>query len=239
MRATLLAAGVLTIALTARVNATIVSGCGQTFDGNAELADDLDCSGYAGTTLTLTKGSLRLHGFTLTGHPDHTVVHCERGCKVSGPGTLTGGKNGVEGVSPVRVYDATVTGNTGLGITGKIVRLLRSSVTENGSPNGSELVFSGGAHAVTRLVVVRSLIQDNLNFGTHAATTTIGRGTTIIDNGVNADCAAAPYAISLGCADLAVSNWRRPPVVLSGSLCGRSQRLYQDLGLNWGACADD
>ena len=196
-RTTLLVAGALAIALGARADATIVSSCGDEFNGNAELGADLDCSGHDGDSITLTKGTLRLGGFTLTGHPDHTVVHCPGGCKIKGPGTITGGRNGIEGVSPVRVFDVTLTGNSGVGVTGSIVRLLRCTVTNNGSPNTPTFEFTGGAHASNRLVVARSTIQNNFNFGLHTATATVGRATTITGNGVNPDCAASPYATSL------------------------------------------
>jgi hypothetical protein len=75
--------------------------------------------------------------------------------------------------------------------------------------------------------------------GVLTATAVVGRGSTIIHNGENPDCASGLFATSLGCADLAVSHWRRPPVVVGGSVCGHSQRLYEPIGRTWGACAGD
>jgi hypothetical protein len=239
MRTTVLAAGLLTVAMSGRVSAATISTCGQVANGHAELAGDLDCSAFDGTAVTISKGTLFLHGFTLTGHAGRAVVHCDKGCKISGPGTITGGGKAVEGGSPVRVYDMTITGNT-LAVTGTNVRVLRSSITANGSPNMDPLyALSGGVHGSHRVVVTQSSIQNNLNFGVATATAVVGRGCTIVNNGDNPDCTAGAFALSLGCADLAVSHWRRPPVVVEGSVCGRSQRLYEPIGRTWGACTND
>ena len=42
------------------------------------------------------QGKLLLNGFTLTGHADSEVVYCAAGaCRIVGPGTVTGGSDGV------------------------------------------------------------------------------------------------------------------------------------------------
>jgi hypothetical protein len=117
-----------------------ITTCGQSVEGVAELAGDLDCSAFPGPALTL-RGTLELRGHTLVGHPGHDVVYCPRRCLVRGPGTVTGGAGGVadspfglvplDGQGTVAVVDASVVGNRRFGVNARRGRVVRSTIADS------------------------------------------------------------------------------------------------------------
>ena len=103
-----------------------VTTCGQVVQGTGQLVADLDCSAVADDAVKLA-GRLLLGGFTLIGHPAFNVVRCRTGAwRVTGPGTMTGGLDGVRSDRSARVEAAAVvTGNGGDGVrTDKAAKVL-------------------------------------------------------------------------------------------------------------------
>lgn len=102
----------------------IVSECGTVVPGGtvASLAANLDCSAFPSDAITLGDGSaLELKGFSLTGSTSTNAdgVHCTTGCRISGPGTISGfGHSGVTAEALVRVFDATIADNAVYGVHG-------------------------------------------------------------------------------------------------------------------------
>lgn len=120
-----------------------VTTCGQDVQGTGQLTADLDCSASADEAVKL-KGTLLLGGFTLTGNPGFDVVRCVSGaCRVVGPGSVTGGANGIRSDVGARVEGyANVFGNADDGVrTEKTVKISGANV----SANGGDGVRSKGA----------------------------------------------------------------------------------------------
>ncbi len=135
-----------------------VTTCGQVVTGAGALAGDLDCSGHAGHAVHLT-GRLLLGGFTLTGNPAFDVVRCVSGsCAVIGPGTVTGGQDGIRSDRGARVQaNAIVTGNAGDGVRADLaVSVLDATISNNGGE---------GVRAKTRASVVRAGFQSDIDGG--------------------------------------------------------------------------
>lgn len=241
-----------------------VTVCGQAVNGSGVLVGDLDCSGYAGDAVNLT-GRLLLAGFTLTGNPAHDVVRCAaRSCTVIGPGTVTGGLDGIRSDRGAQVKaGAVVSGNAGDGVRTDLgARVVDSTISGNGGD---------GVRAMTRALVVRSTVNANIGDGvrtdrtaTVRASTVSGNGGNGIDSDASARAAAGSVVSSNGfdgvkglrvllssstatgngtnpacgvveeCADLAAELGA---VVRGTSTCGTSRRT--EGGGTWGVCSLD
>ena len=148
-----------------RAASTEVNTCGQAVSGNAHLAANLDCTGFAGDAVTLNGGTFDLRGFTLTGGQANGVK-CTDSCTVrSDPagGTITGSQG--DGVllslfgAVLQIEDVSITGNTLNGVEGPVtgvVKVFRATVMGNGQSgvlaharrvrvDGSTLSNNGGA----------------------------------------------------------------------------------------------
>jgi hypothetical protein len=240
----------------------VITTCGQVVQGIGILAADLDCSGVADDAVKL-RGRLLLSGFTLTGNPAFDVVRCQSGpCRVDGPGTITGGADGVRSDGPATVNGATISGNAGDGVrTDRASRLVGSQITSNGGD---------GVRAKTSATIKDSSVGANAGDGVRADRSARLSGATISGNGgsgVDADVSSAlrsssvvtngldgvkSPAISLSdssatgngtspacgvteeCADLASE---KRPALRGTSTCDTSRNT--DLGGTWGVCQND
>jgi hypothetical protein len=129
----------------------LVTNCAQDVKGVGDLVADLDCSAVADDAVSLN-GRLRLNGFTLTGNPGFDVVSCKKGpCRVTGPGTITGGSDGVRSDNGATVEaGAIVTGNASDGVrTDAVAKIIDSSVTANGGDG----VRSSASASITRSTI--------------------------------------------------------------------------------------
>jgi hypothetical protein len=260
LAALLVAAGALLAP--ARTYADDVTTCGQFVRGNSQLVANLDCSAVDDDAVKL-QGRLHLQGFTITAHPAHAVVRCLKGaCRVDGPGSLSGGAQGIRSDKNARVVEATVSGN-GVGVRAlKTARLDSASVSNNGGDGVDAdkvkaqltgLLGNGGrgAHAVRKILLSFCNVAGNAADGLSCErlvrvmhdTTVTGNGLDGIDAGriflkVNAEVTmngtSAACGVTEECNDLATD---RRPVVGSGASCGTSR----DTGGSgsWGVCLGD
>ena len=128
-----------------------VTNCGQDVKGVGDLVADLDCSAVSDDAVSLN-GRLMLNGFTLTGNPGFDVVSCKTGpCRVTGPGTITGGSDGVRSEKGATVEaGAIITGNASDGVrTDAAAKVIDSSVTANGGDG----VRSSASASITRSTI--------------------------------------------------------------------------------------
>jgi hypothetical protein len=240
-----------------------VTSCGQFVRGSATLVGDLDCSATDADAVKL-QGRLHLAGFTLTGHPAHAVVRCEKGaCRVEGPGTLRGGAAGVRSDKNTRLIGIVVTANAGAGVRAlKTARLDDASVTSNGgigvdadkiNARGVSFVGNGddGAHSVRKALLFECTVTGNAGDGVSSDrlvkvshyTSVTGNGLDGIDAGrvmmkraaaVAMNGTSAACGTSEACDDLAAG---RRPIVSFDAVCGTSRNTVD--GGTWGACLDD
>lgn len=256
--------GLLTVGGAARAGTPVpVTTCGQIVSGTGQLTANLDCSGAADEAVKLT-GKLLLNGFTLTGNPAFDVVRCQTGgCGVSGPGTITGGADGVRSDRGARVdAGAIITGNAGDGVrTESTAKVLDATISGNGGD---------GVRSKSRATIQRSTVSGNTGDGVRTDKTASLKEAIVTGNagaGVDSDLTAkaklstvtangldglkglrvvlssstatgngtAPICGVLDdCADLAAANLPR----LSGtSACGTSRDTEN--GGSWGVCAND
>jgi hypothetical protein len=257
----LIAAG--TLLAPARAHAVDVTSCGQFVRGNAKLTGDLDCSATADDAVKL-QGRLHLGGFTITGDPAHDVVRCQKGaCRIDGPGTLTGGADGIRSDKGTKIIGATISNNAGDGVRAeKVARIVSASISNNGA-NGIDadkvdarstgLLSNGGdgAHAVRKATLRDCNITGNDGDGVSSdrlakvsqSTTVTGNGLDGVDAGrimlktnasVTVNGTSAACGVSAECDDLATD---RRPIVGSGASCGTSRDTAR--GGTWGVCIGD
>jgi len=94
-----------------RADTEIVT-CGQVYTGAGYLSGNLDCTGFAGSSVTIDGGSLDLRGFTLTAGT-FAAVYCSRGCTVTSSvagGTIAGETTGVFFLRRAKIQGITVDG---------------------------------------------------------------------------------------------------------------------------------
>jgi hypothetical protein len=242
-------------------DAVLVTTCGQTVHGVAQLNGNLDCSGSADEGIRLS-GRLFLNGFTMTGHPAHNVVECASSCVIVGPGTITGGSDGVRGDRRVKVVDSTSRLNTGDGIhadgsasvSGTTVSdNAGDGIRSNGSARVMSSVVSGndgaGIQADHSLTVRSSSVTANGDEGVAAGSTVRLRETSVTGNGLDGahgrritltDATAtgngtsATCGVTDECADLASPV---SPRVTGTSTCGTSRKT--ESSGTWGVCTND
>jgi hypothetical protein len=217
--------------------ATLITYCGQSLHGRGYLAADLDCTGFNGHAVMITRGRLDLNGFTIRG-ANYAGVHCKGPCRIYGPGTVTeNGLNGVHaedwaiirgatitnnlvsgvyarnlnGGSRVLIKSATITGNSFHGVETDNAAVIRYSTISNNGSNGIDVGVqdceSGG-----RALIYRS--------------TATGNGATCINTPV--------------CADISACGRTYPSPRLRLSTCGTSYvRGSGAPGTSWNVCAGD
>ncbi|MCC6766718.1 MAG: hypothetical protein IT293_18825 [Deltaproteobacteria bacterium] len=265
MRSPLLAMLVAGIAVASSAAHAIeqITSCGEFVRGSATLVADLDCSATDDDAVKL-QGRLHLAGFTLTGHPAHAVVRCEKGpCRVEGPGTLRGGTEGVRSDKNTRLIGVTVRDNAGAGVYArKTARLDDASVTSNGgigvsadkiNARGTSFVGNGddGAHTVRKALLFECTVSGNLGDGVSSDrlakmshyTTVTGNGLDGVDAGrimlkraaaVATNGTSAACGVSEACDDIATD---RRPIVSFDAVCGSSRDTGD--GSSWDVCLDD
>ncbi len=262
--ATTVGLGLLLLGGAARAGTPVpVTTCGQIVSGTGQLLADLDCSANADEAVKLS-GRLLLNGFTLIGNPAFDVVRCEVGrCGVSGPGTITGGSDGVRSDRGARVdAGAVIAGNAGDGVrTESTAKVMDSTVSGNGGD---------GVRSKSRATVQRSTVSGNGGDGVRTDSTASLKESTVTGNagaGVDSDRTAKAKVSSVtangldglkglkvvlsnstatgngtapicglldDCADLAAAS--RPRLAgISG--CGTSRDTEN--GGSWGVCAND
>jgi hypothetical protein len=239
-----------------------VTTCGQFVRGSGILSGDLDCSATDDDAVKL-QGRLHLAGFTITGHPGRAGVRCLKGaCRLDGPGTITGGAEGVRTDKNTRLVEVTVT-NAGTGVRAlKKVRLDGASISNNGGTgveadkiNAFSSAFLGngddGAHTVRKATLFDCTVTGNAGDGVSSdRLVKLGHNTTVTGNaldGVDAgrvmvktgasatsNGTSAACGVTEECDDLAVAY--RPLIGSDGS-CGTSRNTVE--GGSWGACSGD
>ncbi len=139
---------------------------------------DLDCSASPGEAVKL-QGKLLLNGFTLTGHAASDVVSCELGaCRVVGPGTVTGGTDGVRSKRGARIEaGAVITANGGDGVrTDKTAKVFDATVSANGGD---------GVRSKTTATISGSTITGNTGDGVRTDGSVTIKASTVGGNGGN------------------------------------------------------
>src|SRR5262249_49988775 len=145
-------------------------------------------------------------GHTLTGYADSTseyiTVSCNplvRGCKIVGPGTISGGGIGVLG-NYVRMTDVTVSG-AGTGVEASRARIRSCKVVGNGQvvPANLGSVQGGGITVGWRLAMIDSTVTGNGFYGVAGhgeinAGIAIKRSTIPGNGNVPAYCADPPVS---------------------------------------------
>ncbi|MCC6849131.1 MAG: hypothetical protein IT294_11580 [Deltaproteobacteria bacterium] len=241
-----------------------VTTCGQVVKGSGQLVADLDCSANVGEAVHLT-GTLLLNGFVLTGAPTSDVVRCETGaCRVVGPGTVTGGADGVRSDGGARVEaGAIITGNTGDGVrTDKTAKVTGATVSANGGDgvrskkaavlNGANILDNSGDGVRTDLTATVKASTVSGNGGNGIDSDTIAKamkGSVVTGNGFDGirgiraqlhdstatgNATDATCGITDECADVASDLF---PKVKGTSTCGTSRN--PELGGTWGVCSND
>lgn len=241
-----------------------VTACGQQVQGTGQLAADLDCTGSGDEAVKLN-GTLLLNGFTVTGDAAFDVVRCLAGaCRVVGPGTVTGGADGIRSDGGARVEaGAVVTGNAGDGLrTDKTAKVTEATVQGNGGDGvrskgaavlkGATVDGNGGTGVRTdgTANVQASTVQGNGEDGIHsekvAKATKASQVKTngfdgvrglkvqLKDSEATGNGTHPACGVTDDCADLA-SEFR--PKVQGTSTCGTSRDT--ELGGAWGVCAGD
>jgi len=213
--------GLIALARAASAGSPVpVTTCGQTVTGTGQLVTNLDCSGTADDAVKLS-GKLLLNGFTLTGNPAFDVVRCAVGaCRVSGPGTVTGGSAGVRSKSRAKILRSTVSGNGGDGVRADgSASIKESTVTGNA---GAGVDSDRTAKAKLSTVTANGL--DGMK-GLRVALSS----STATGNGTDPSC-----GVTDDCADLAAATL---PRVTATSACDTSRDTEN--GGTWGVCAND
>ncbi len=230
-----LTAGVATTA-PAFAASTGVFYCGQTFRGTGILMNNLDCSGFGGSGVTIERGRLDLNGFSITNASQYGVV-CLTTCQVTGPGTISGhGLDGVRTQGWIGLRDLIISNNILNGVNARNtsrssrVTIADSRVTNNGF-NGIE----ADASVVLRRTVVRENGEQGVDVGLQNCDST-GRvllfRSNVLANG--AICSESPV-----CGDLySCGRNERSPVLRSFSQCGKSY-VRGSSGATWGVCSQD
>jgi len=137
---------VLSLTLMATAHAqNLVDTCGQTVDGAAVLAHDLDCTGVAPALLMKNGASLDLATFSVLG----SEIECLAGCSVVGPGEVYGVRWFEEHDTTMSVESATVGAG---GVVGTKVVVTDSTV-------------HGKVFGLRRVEVYRSMITDGPTWG--------------------------------------------------------------------------
>jgi hypothetical protein len=221
-----------------------VTACGQSVAGRGELVDDLDCSAFDGDAVVL-RGRLVLNGFVLKGHPDHSVIRCPgQGCRVRGPGTVTGGGTGISASGNVSVdTNVLVFANFGDGVrAGGNVNVAKGSLIADNGGDGvhsdRSVTFRYGATSISndgdgvragqRVRVLDGAVNFNGGDGLRGERVLLVRSQAV-SNGENPAC-----GVSIECADLASPA---PPRIVPPAECHTSRNT--EAGGTWGVCAAD
>jgi hypothetical protein len=181
------------------------------------------------------RAKLFLNGHTISGA--EIGVACVEKCKIYGPGTITGNVEGIETVSSkpnggvVMVSDATVSGNDAVGIAGDKVKIIGSTLDNNGGLVVEGHVVGGGIVATGQVTVRSSTIGGNLTHGVCTPERIRLVKSIVQANGTAPGC--EPNASCAACGDL-VSDTR--PIVNPKSTCDTSVHPPTD---TWGVCSTD
>jgi hypothetical protein len=213
---------------------TPVTECGQFFHGKGMLLADLDCSGYDGDAVLMSKGKLDLAGFTITQGNGH-AVGCSGSCRIVGPGKLVGNPIGTDVVraESVSVRNITITGGNG-GVNATNSEKTGRAVVRDSAITGSQY----GIVADRLVKVIRSTIMDNRTVGVASGNFQCEPGkvvaidSTITGNGTDPLC-----GVTYTCAD--VASCKREPIIRR-TVCDTSYKLDSGVpGNTLGVCTLD
>jgi hypothetical protein len=202
-----------------------ITTCGQQVTTrSAELVQDLDCSASqesAGVVM-VNGGRVALNGFTLTVATTQNGVHCERSCRLFGPGTIVGGVTAAfrPGFGRIVVDGVTITG-AGTGVSALRVSVKNSTLTGNG------VGIAAYNPPVGFAIVSNSTITGSGDRGV------LGYRIRLVDSAVTGSGGSCPPMGT--CCDLASFN---TPVLRGTSTCGTSCS-YQAGGGTFGVCTND
>ena len=210
-----------------------ITHCGQSVLGRAYLPGDLDCTGFNGHAVEITRGRLDLNGFTIRG-ANFYGVHCLGPCRVYGPGTIT--ENGLDGIHAedwVIVRNARVTNNAVNGISGGNRVLLNSVIVTGNSFNGVE--------ADNSVVIRYSTIADNGSHGIDLGVQNCDTAGRVVLRQTNATGNGSTCINTPVCADITACGRSNPkPRLGRNSVCGKSYVRESGVpGLNWDICSED
>ena len=226
MRLMVLISAVTFVAVDAHAVPVPVTTCGQVVTArSAELVQDLDCSAFAGNAIVMDNGGrLALNGFTLladAGGVGNGVV-CTRRCKVSGPGTISGG--GVAAFLYGTFGSITV---DGVSIDGAEVGVWgQRAIVRNSTLTGNDVGVVGYTPPFGSALLRNSTVTGSGSRGV------LGVRIRIIDSQVTGNGGACPPMEV--CCDLAALN---TVAVRGTSVCGSSCR-YDGSG-TFGVCSND
>jgi hypothetical protein len=131
--------------------ATPISGCGSTVTGDAELTANIDCTGSEDPAVILSKGSLALNGYTITGSA--IGVKCLRKCSVTGPGTISEAEFGISAYGKLTVTDVGIDHSEYVGIQCfRNCRVVGGSLTNSGDPQNPDI---GGGEGIRSTGVLK------------------------------------------------------------------------------------
>lgn len=216
---------------------TLVTYCGQSFQGRGILVGDLDCTGFTGHGVIIQRGRLDLRGFTIR-NAGYYGVHCETTCRVFGPGTING--NGLDGIHAEQWVIARNISISNNGLSGIFARSIYDGsrvIAKN------VIVIANGLNGieVDNLALVRnSRISGNGQHGIDVGLPGCDTGgkvavfrSTVVGNG-----AACPEATT--CADITACGRNDPRPRVRRSVCGTS--YVRDSGFpgsDFGVCSQD
>jgi hypothetical protein len=133
--------------------------CGQVVSGHYHLEGDLDCTGVVGHGVDMVgrRARLELRGFTIS-NASAAGVQCRSGCKIIGPGTITGsGLQGLRAGGRMKVSDVTILDNA--------IGIEASNNKNRGRViiRGSDIEGNGhfGVYAQRRVKLLDSIVTGN------------------------------------------------------------------------------
>jgi hypothetical protein len=210
--------------------------CGQSFRGTGVLMNNLDCSGFGGSGVTIERGRLDLNGFSITNAGQYGLL-CLTTCQVKGPGTISGhGLDGVHSQGWIGLRDLIISNNVLDGVYARNVsRSGRVTISDSRVTNNGFNGIEADSSAVLRRTVVRDNGEQGVDVGMQDCEST-GRvllfRSNVLANG--ATCSESPV-----CGDLnSCGRNQRSPVLRSFSQCNKSY-VRGSSGATWGVCLQD
>jgi hypothetical protein len=214
-----------------------ITYCGQTINGRGYLIGDLDCTGFNGHAVQITRGRLDLKGFTIHG-ANFCGVHCEGPCKIYGPGTIT--QNGLDGINVddwvivrgVRITDNLVTGIFARNVNAGSRVLIKDATISGNGFNGVETDKA----AVIRFSSISNNGEHGLDLGVQNCES--GGSAMLVNTSATGN---GMHCSSEVCADLTVCGRSNPvPRLRRGSTCGKSYVRGSGIpGVSWHICSGD
>jgi hypothetical protein len=205
-----------------------VDTCGQLVrGGKGVLVADLDCAGRNLPALTIERGKLDMNGFTISGSSPWPALVCLGRCKIVGPGTVTGGGNGIDGKGRLTLVQVDVVGNDFLGVSCFTSCSIRgpASIRDNGhGPTAPEL-YQHGVLTPATAKVRDVVISGNRGAGV-VARNPLDRGRVVLRNATVTDNQFAAIAgRSITVVDSVLTHNWGGGLLLGEDGCAQARRL--------------